>query len=88
MQPTQPVPFPLNRRRRFDAALAYQGRSLRRFASALGRWTAPHIAAVMAGERTGSAALLDALRRELGEPAWLFVTGQTDTLSASTGDHV
>ena len=76
---TEPKPQKLNRRR-FDAAIAYHGQSLSSFAAALGRWTPQHIAHVAAGNRQGSAALYAAIRQELGEPAWLWVTGQTDLL--------
>ena len=79
MEHTEQKPPKLNRRR-FDAAIAYQGRSLSRFAAALGRWTPQHIAHVAAGDRQGSAALYAAIRQELGEPAWLWATGQTDSL--------
>jgi transcriptional regulator with XRE-family HTH domain len=70
----------LNDRRRFDAAIAYRGMSLRSFAALLGRWTPQHIAHVVAGERKGSDELYAAIRARLGEPLWRFATGQTDTL--------
>lgn len=79
MEHNEPKPQKLNRRR-FDAVIAHQGRSLSRFAAALGRWTPQHIAHVAAGDRQGSAALYAAIRQALGEPAWLWVTGQTDSL--------
>ena len=68
-------------RRRFNAALVYQGRSLARFTAALGRWCPRHVAFVMSGTRTGSAALLDASHRELGESGWRFVIGKVDSLT-------
>jgi hypothetical protein len=74
-------------RRRFDAALAYQGRSLAQFAAALGRWSPRHVAFVVKGERTGSAALLDAMRRELGELGWRFVCGEVDTVIEQRPHH-
>ena len=68
-------------RRRFDAAIAFKKHSLRSFARALGNnWTGQHIGLVASGERKGSAKLLDAIYRELGDAAWRFATGQTDTL--------
>ena len=84
MKPTEPKPQKLNRRR-FDAAIAYHGQSLSSFAAALGRWTPQHIAHVAAGNRQGSAALYAAIRQELGESAWLWVTGQSDTLHDEGG---
>lgn len=91
MRPLQDNPFPedsptLNRRR-FDAALAYQGRTLNGFAAALGRWCARHVALVIEGKRVGSAVLLRAIREELGEPGWMFATGQADTLGDEGGDR-
>lgn len=74
-------------RRRFDAALAYQGRSLNSFAAALGQWCARHVALVVEGKRPGSVLLLRAIRQELGEPGWLFATGQADTLRDEGGDR-
>ncbi len=68
-------------RRRFDAAIAFKKHSLRSLARALGNnWTGQHIGLVASGERKGSAKLLDAIYRELGDAAWRFATGQTDTL--------
>lgn len=84
MQPNKPKPQKMNRRR-FDAAIAYQGQSLSSFAAALGRWTPQHIAHVAAGNRQGSAALYAAIRQELGEPAWLWVTGESDILRDEGG---
>ena len=73
-------------RRRFDAAIAFKKHSLRSFARALGNnWTGQHIGLVASGERKGSAKLLDAIYRELGETAWLFATGQTDALRDEGG---
>ena len=86
MQRTHKDTPPWNRRR-FDAALAFQGRSLARFAAALGRWCPRHIALVMAGTRAGSDALLDAIRHELGEHAWRFVRGEVDILTDEWSSH-
>lgn len=83
---TEPKPQKMNRRR-FDAAIAYQGRSLSSFSAALGRWTPQHIAHVAAGNRQGSAALYAAIQQALGEPAWLWVTGQCDALRDEEPDH-
>lgn len=68
-------------RRRFDAALAYQRRSFARFTADLGQWSQRHLQFVVDGERKGSATLLAAVQRELGESAWLYATGQTDRLA-------
>ena len=75
-------------RRRFDAAIAFKKHSLRSLARALGNnWTGQHIGLVARGERKGSAKLLDAIYRELGEAAWRFATGQTDTLQDEVASH-
>ncbi len=75
-------------RRRFDAAIAFKKHSLRSLARALGNnWTGQHIGLVASGERKGSAKLLDAIYRELGETAWLFATGQTDALHDEVASH-
>lgn len=75
-------------RRRFDAAIAFKKHSLRSLARALGNnWTGQHIGLVASGERKGSAKLLDAIYRELGETAWLFATGQTDALHDEGATH-
>lgn len=75
-------------RRRFDAAIAFKKHSLRSLARALGNnWTGQHIGLVASGERKGSAKLLDAIYRELGETAWLFATGQTDALHDEGARH-
>ena len=75
-------------RRCFDAAIAFKKHSLRSLARALGNnWTGQHIGLVASGERKGSAKLLDAIYRELGETAWLFATGQTDALHDEGARH-
>lgn len=75
-------------RRCFDAAIAFKKHSLRSLARALGNnWTGQHIGLVASGERKGSAKLLDAIYRELGETAWLFATGQTDALHDEGATH-
>ena len=75
-------------RRRFDAAIAFKKHSLRSLARALGNnWTGQHIGLVASGERKGSAKLLDAIYRELGDAAWRFATGQTDALHDEVASH-
>lgn len=75
-------------RRRFDAAIAFRGFSLRSLARALGNnWTGQHIGLVASNERKGSASLQDAIRRALGEAAWAYASGQTDLLRDEGGDH-
>ena len=75
-------------RRCFDAAIAFKKHSLRSFARALGNnWTGQHIGLVASGERKGSAKLLDAIHRELGEAGWAFATGQTDALHDEVASH-
>ena len=49
--------------------------------------TPRHAYFVLTGARAGSAALLDAVRRELGEPDWLFVTGQAHALADEGVSH-
>lgn len=49
--------------------------------------TPVHAKLVMAGERTASARLLAAMRRELGEAAWLFAIGQSDRLPEEGGGN-
>lgn len=71
---------------RLKSALALQRRRYGDFCLAVGV-TPLHAKLVMKGQRTPSARLLDAMRRELGEPAWLFVSGQTDHLRDEGGDH-
>lgn len=71
---------------RLKAALALQKRTLCELTARL-RVTHRHAHFVLSGERGGSAALLRAVREELGEPAWLFVTGQADTLRDEGGGH-
>jgi hypothetical protein len=46
-----------------------------------------HAQFVLSGDRTGSAALLDAVQRELGELAWRFVIGEGDTLIDEEAHH-
>jgi hypothetical protein len=68
------------------AVLAVQHRSLQDFCRPL-PVTMRHAQFVLTGVRTGSVGLLAAIRHELGEPGWLFATGQTDTLRAVGADH-
>lgn len=64
---------------RLKACLAIARRPVQDFCRAL-PVSSRHAQFVLTGERTGSTALLAAIRRELGEPAWAFATGQIDTL--------
>ena len=50
--------------------------------------SARHLWYVVTRERKPSAALLGKLRALLGEPGWLFATGQADTLRDEGGDDV
>lgn len=43
--------------------------------------TARHAHFVLTNARAGSAALLDAIRHQLGDHAWQFATGEVDTLT-------
>jgi hypothetical protein len=72
---------------RLKAALALQKRTLCELTAQL-PVTHRHAHFVLSGERVGSAYLCEAIRRALGEPAWLFVTGQSHTLRDEGGDHV
>ena len=72
--------------RRFRAALDLRGGSVEgvaRQASVSSR----HVWHVLTGRRRGSSALLDAIRRVLGDLGWAFATGQTDTLRDVDGEH-
>lgn len=64
---------------RLKAVLALRSRHFEDFCRAL-PVTMRHAHFVLTGARTGSAALLDAVRQELGEPDWAFASGQCDTL--------
>jgi len=70
---------------RLKAALSLQRRQLQDFCSAL-PVSHRHAQFVLLGQRNGSAALLEAIQRELGDPAWRFVIGEVDTLT-DEGEH-
>lgn len=71
---------------RLKSALALQRRRFQDFCRAVSV-TPVHAKLVMAGERTASARLLAAMRRELGEAAWLFAIGQSDRLPEEGGGN-
>jgi hypothetical protein len=71
---------------RLKAALSLQRRQLQDFCRAL-PVSHRHAQFVLSGERTGSAALLDAIRRELGEQVWRFVIGEENTLTEEGDRH-
>ena len=78
---TVPIEF-----HRLNAVLAVQRRQIQDFCGAL-PVSKRHAWFVLTGARRGSAGLLDAVRRELGEPAWQFVCGQVDVLHDEGGEH-
>jgi len=71
---------------RLKAALSVQRRTICDLTKTL-PVTHRHAVFVFLGERRGSAALYAAIRQELGEPAWLWVTGQCDALRDEESDH-
>ncbi len=71
---------------RLTATLAIQRRQLQDLTSRL-PVTHRHALYVLNNQRTGSTALLDAIRKELGEPGWLFVVGASNVLTDEGGDH-
>ena len=71
---------------RLKAVLALRRRRFEDFCRAL-PFTMRHAHFVLTGVRTGSAALLDAVREQLGESGWAFATGQTDSLRDESADH-
>ena len=77
MPPVKPKPDIL--RSRLDAYLALRRSSLKMLSVKM-QWTDGHLSQVFDGKRPGSAALFDALRAEVGEAAWQFITGQTNAL--------
>ena len=72
---------------RLKAVLAIQRRQIQDFCRAL-PVSHRHAQFVLNGSRKGSAGLLDAIRRELGDQGWAFTTCQTDTLRDAGGEHV
>lgn len=73
--------------RRLRAALTLHGLTLERLAQRCGV-TCSHLGRVVIGERIPSAELLAKVRAEVGEPGWLFATGQADTLRDEGADDV
>ena len=69
---------------RLRAALALRASSIEAIARTA-NVTSRHVWFVVARQRRPSARLLDAMRSEVGEAGWLFVTGQTDTLRDEGG---
>ena len=80
---TPPIRFQFHR---LKAALSLRERALQDFWRSL-PVSQRHAQFVLCGQRRGSHKLHDAIRRTLGEPAWLFVTGQTDTLRDEGGGN-
>lgn len=78
---TKPELFNLNYRR-FKAALDLRGLGVEQVARQAGV-SARHVWFSLKGERRPSAAVLAHMRTAIGEPGWLFATGQTDTLDDS-----
>lgn len=69
---------------RLKSALALRRRSFSEFCQKVAV-TPRHAMLVLTGERKGSQRLLTAMRREIGECAWSFVSGQADTLRDEGG---
>lgn len=87
MTPKTDRPFRVrSQHARLKAVLALRGRRFEDFYRAL-PVTPRHAYCVLIGERQGSADLLAAMRRALGEPGWQFVTGQTSVLCDDGSDH-
>ena len=74
-------------RRRFHSARELAGLSMEGMARQC-EVSARHLWYVVTRERKPSAALLGKLRALLGEPGWLFATGQADTLRDEGADDV
>ncbi|MBL9004601.1 MAG: helix-turn-helix transcriptional regulator [Myxococcales bacterium] len=66
-------------RRRFHAARELRGLSMEGMARQC-EVSARHLWYVVTRERKPSLAMLAKLRAQLGEPGWLFATGQADAL--------
>ena len=76
---TKPEPLNLNYRR-FKAALDLRGLGVEQVARQAGV-SSRHVWFALRNERRPSAAVLAHIRAAIGEPGWLFATGQTDTLT-------
>jgi hypothetical protein len=86
MRPLKARPEPVHFKfHRLKAALSLQHRQFQDFCSSL-PVSHRHAQFVLTGARTGSAALLDAIRRELGESAWRFAIGEVNTLTDEGAD--
>jgi len=72
--------------RRFRAAVELRGLSVEGMARSC-EISARHLWYIVNGQRRPSAHVLAQLRRLLGEPGWLFATGQADALREDGGDH-
>ena len=77
--PTNPQPINLIYRR-FKAALDLRGLGVEEVARQAGV-SSRHVWFALRNQRRPSAAVLATIRAALGEPFWLFATGQTDTLT-------
>lgn len=87
MRPNHARPDPVRFKfHRLKAVLSLQRRSLQDFCRGL-PVSHRHAQFVLSGERTGSAALLDAIRRELGEQSWRFVISEVDILLDEGAHH-
>lgn len=73
-------------RRRFHAARELRGLSMEGMARQC-EVSARHLWYVVTRERKPSLAMLAKLRALLGEPGWMFATGQADTLGDEGGDR-
>ena len=71
---------------RLKSVLALQQTSFERLCQALPVHER-HAYFVLTNQRRGSAKLLDAIRGELGESGWLFITGQSHTLQVEESPH-
>ena len=77
--PTNPQPINLIYRR-FKAALDLRGLGVEEVARQAGV-SSRHVWFALRNQRRPSAAVLATIRAAIGEPGWLFATGQTDTLT-------
>lgn len=73
---TRPIRFQFHR---LKAALSLRERALQDFWRSL-PVSQRHAQFVLCGQRRGSHKLHEAIRRALGDAAWSFVTGQSNTL--------
>lgn len=73
-------------RRRFHAARELRGLTMEGMARTC-EVSARHLWYVVTGQRKASAGVLAKLRDLLGEPGWLFASGQTETLADQGGSR-